>query len=249
MKAWLTVKFAIMALALAACSENSNTPQTVVIVGGSQQEDGPVIGQHMPIDAIITLAEQERVSFFDASGRLHRIAGPYYGAIGGAAPITAPTSSGQELLLSVSEYLKGADRTRRLAGATRGSLEIEPWLVPVLAFYEQGAICIPIDKPILWWRPITHAEAGLELTLTSEKGDVIGLTFPSGQALGEASTQSLSQGSYQLAVDGRDSKIVRISSVSAEEFTLVPLYLHERGCTKQFQMLITDLAGLEWVQP
>lgn len=233
----------------ASCSEPPRVSTTVVIISTSfLDDDDPAkqieIGDHVATDAVISLAEREHIAFFDASGRLQYVYGPYSGSIAEKAVIATQTNAGQEFLLSLSEYLEGIDRKRRLPGATRTGADNGPWPIPVSALFEEQPVCIPNDRDAIWWRAPTEAQGDVSFTLTPAAGDVVNLSFAAGQTLASSSSQPNLPGSYRLAIDGTGRKPVSLTAFQTEDYASIPLALHKRGCTLQFQSLILEIAGL-----
>lgn len=216
--------------------------QEVVILGVTQANSTIQPGRRLPAEAIVALDADEHISFFDASGRLHSLSGPYQGPIRSAVELPVATSAGEQLLASVSKYLERTDQTKQALGATRTPIGYNPWTFPVLSLKERSVICVPSTGSVLFTRPVSMSATPSEFKLRAENGQAMSVLFGSGKAFATIPVKSITDRTYVVEIGDKTIESVQIVEIPATEESFLPLRLHQGQCTHQFESLISAAA-------
>lgn len=246
-------KIPLLMLALAvftvACSTAESSAQDLVIV--ASEPDGLVgePSEKLSSTRMIILEDGQNVVFFDLSGQLHQVTGPFSGPIGRNLTLPESTTAAQKMLASVEQYLKPSGSSKRSAGATRGDDQAGVWELEVSRIPETSVFCIVQGAEFTASREIAGFDGGAVVEFRSQTHPTHSYRFDTNVASMNVSPDQFEGGEYAVHLDSKFAGNVFFKTIPEVDQSMAALKLHENGCIRQFERSLLSSAQLSDYRP
>lgn len=227
---------------LANCSQGAPGSEDLFLVSSDADTLSVETTNRISSSEAIKLGEDQRIVVADTAGRIHKIKGPFEGAIADVIEIPESTESGEQMWQALDDFL-GAGRLpqSRSPGATRDVGDDDIWDLHLSAIADKSTHCIPEASFFEVKRQVNQPDRGAVLQFSSPNGRKNSFIFPDQQDSVRVNSGSLSSSSYTINLDGVDILTLDFKRVANGTRTDLGLRLKDAGCTIQFANYLESL--------
>jgi len=232
----------IVSISFWGCAPRTGSVAEIMIV--STQADSIALKptERVSANVVVNLEQGESIKFFDASGKLYSLSGPYNGSLKDQFSFSVPTTQGREMLKSLTEFINPAETPYHVPGVTRGDDDQKLWDLVLLNISEETVFCVQENTLFNVTRKVSGFDSGANLELKKEGKTVQSIKFNPNQDSVEVASEDIPSGEVELFMNDEKINTLNIRLLPQFEYSLHTVSLHSYGCMQQFVKIIDSLS-------